>query len=63
VRAVRADDAVEFVAINVIEDEQGFMWVTGIADGSRVIVQGQDFVREGQVVEAVPAPELTAIAK
>jgi multidrug efflux system membrane fusion protein len=63
VRAVRADDTVEFVPINVVEDEQGFMWVTGIADGSRVIVQGQDFVREGQTVEAVPAPELTAIAK
>jgi len=28
-----------------------------------VIVQGQDFVRESQTVEAVPAPELTAIAK
>ena len=25
-----------------------FMWVAGIADGARVIVQGQDFVREGQ---------------
>ena len=39
------------------------MWVAGIADGARVIVQGQDFVREGQKVEAVPAAELTAIAK
>ena len=28
------------------------MWVTGVADGTRVIVQGQDFVREGQVVDA-----------
>jgi len=26
------------------------MWVAGVADGARVIVQGQDFVREGQVV-------------
>ena len=31
------------------------MWVAGIPDGARVIVQGQDFVREGQRVEAVPA--------
>ena len=30
------------------------------ADGARVIVQGQDFVREGQKVEAVMAAELTA---
>ncbi len=39
------------------------MWVSGIADGTRVIVQGQDFVREGQKVDAVPAVELTATAK
>jgi multidrug efflux system membrane fusion protein len=63
VRAVRADETVEFVPVSVVEDEQSFMWVTGVAEGSRVIVQGQDFVREGQMVEAVPAPELTAVAK
>ena len=32
------------------------MWLSGIADGARVIVQGQDFVREGQKVETVDAP-------
>ena len=65
VRVVGADEAVEFVPITVIEDEQSFMWVGGIADGSRVIVQGQDFVREGQKVDAVlaSAQALTAIAK
>ena len=63
VRAVRADETVEFIPIAVVEDEQSFMWVTGIAEGSRVIVQGQDFVREGQKIDAVPAPELTAIAR
>jgi hypothetical protein len=39
------------------------MWVSGIADGTRVIVQGQDFVREGQKVEAVEAKEVTATAQ
>ena len=39
------------------------MWVAGIPDGARVIVQGQDFVREGQKVEAVTAVELTATAR
>jgi membrane fusion protein, multidrug efflux system len=63
VRAVDANDVVGFVPITVVEDEQSFMWVTGIADGSRVIFQGQDFVREGQKVEAVGAAELTATAK
>ena len=33
------------------------------AEGSRVIVQGQDFVREGQKVDAVGAHELTAGAR
>src|SRR5215470_3925889 len=63
VRAVDTNDVVGFVPITVVEDEQSFMWVAGIADGSRVIVQGQDFVREGQKVEAVGAAELTATAK
>src|SRR5215510_10245071 len=63
VRTVDADGTVGFLPIFVVEDEQGFMWVGGIADGSRVIVQGQDFVREGQKVEAVSAVELTATAK
>jgi multidrug efflux system membrane fusion protein len=35
--------------------------VKGVPDGARVIVQGQDFVREGQIVEAVsPADFQTA---
>ena len=63
VRAVGADETVEFVPVNVVEDEQGFMWVTGIAEGSRVIVQGQDFVPEGQKVDAVMTPALTAVAR
>ena len=63
VRAVDAEESVEFVQVAVIEDEQTFMWVAGIADGSRVIVQGQDFVRESQKVEAVAAAELTATAR
>ncbi len=36
------------------------MWLDGIAEGARVIVQGQDFVREGQRVDAVPASATTA---
>jgi len=63
VRTVDADGTVAFAPITVVEDEQAAMWVAGLANGSRVIVQGQDFVREGQVVEAVGAHELTAVAK
>ena len=60
VRAVGTAGTVEFVPVTIAEDEQAFMWVAGIPDRTRVIVQGQDFVREGQRVEAVDAPEQTA---
>jgi multidrug efflux system membrane fusion protein len=60
VRTVGEDGIVGFQPVGIVEDEQSFMWVSGIADGARVIVQGQDFVREGQRVEPVAAAELTA---
>jgi membrane fusion protein, multidrug efflux system len=61
VRVVNAEDKVAFAPVSVVEDQQEFMWVGGIADRARVIVQGQDFVREGQQVEAVGAePPKTA---
>lgn len=53
VRAVNAQDLVEFLPITIVEDDQAFMWVGGLRDGARVIVQGQDFVRDGQKVVAV----------
>jgi multidrug efflux system membrane fusion protein len=63
VRSVNDENIVGFVPVSVIEDEQSYMWVGGLAEGTRVIVQGQDFVREGQKVDAVPAVELTATAR
>jgi multidrug efflux system membrane fusion protein len=57
VRTVGADGTVAFNRVSVIEDEQTYMWVAGLGSGARVIVQGQDFVREGQTVEAVAAVE------
>jgi membrane fusion protein, multidrug efflux system len=63
VRIVDDQDLVAFVPITIVEDEQGNMWVGGIADGARVIVQGQDFVREGQKVEPVLSAEVTATTR
>lgn len=60
VRVVGDDGKVDFVPVSIVEDEQSFMWVAGIPDSARVIVQGQDFVREGQRVEAVAVRETTA---
>ncbi len=53
VRVVGAGDKVAFVPVHIVEDLQDTMWVSGVADDARVIVRGQDFVREGQVVAAV----------
>jgi multidrug efflux system membrane fusion protein len=63
VRTVGEDGTVAFNRVSVVEDEQSYMWVAGVREGARVIVQGQDFVREGQTVEAVPAVEVTATVK
>lgn len=60
VRAVDGDGKVAFHRVSVHEDEQTFMWLDGIPNGTRVIVQGQDFVREGQRVDAIPATDTTA---
>ncbi len=63
VRVVGEGDKVEFLKVSIAEDAQSQMWVTGIADGSRVIVQGQDFVREGEKVTPVPAAAAGVSAK
>jgi multidrug efflux system membrane fusion protein len=63
VRIVAGEGTVDFAPVGVVEDEQAFMWVAGIPDRARVIVQGQDFVREGQTVQAVPAPAATASSR
>ena len=55
VRTVDASDKVGFTRATVIQDDQRFMWLAGVPDGARVIVQGQDFVREGNLVEPVAA--------
>ncbi len=60
VRAVDGEDKVQFHRVSVHEDEQAYMWLDGVPQGARVIVQGQDFVREGQRVEASPAIANTA---
>jgi multidrug efflux system membrane fusion protein len=60
VRAVNAEGKVAFIPVALVDDEQQFMWVSGIENGTRVIVQGQDFVREGQLVDAVAADQQSA---
>ena len=53
IKTVAADGAVRSAVVAIIEDAQDELWVTGPRDGVKVIVQGQDFVTDGQRVEPV----------
>lgn len=63
IRIVDDNDTVAFVPVTPAEDAQAMMWVTGVPDGARVIVQGQDFVRETQRVETVTVPPTALTAR
>jgi membrane fusion protein, multidrug efflux system len=63
VRTVGPDGKVDFAKVTIADDRQQTMWVNGVPDGARVIVQGQDFVREGQLVEAVAAADFQTARK
>jgi len=55
VRIADGENKAKFVAIDVVEDGRENVWVTGLSGETRVIVVGQDFVKDGDVVEAVAA--------
>ena len=42
-----------FIPVNLVEDQADYLYVSGINAGSKIIVQGQDFVKEGEIVEPV----------
>jgi multidrug efflux system membrane fusion protein len=58
VRIADADNKVKFVALTLVDDAGQQIWVTGIDAPSRVIVVGQDFVKDGDTVEAVTEAEM-----
>lgn len=55
VRAVDEDGKVVSVPVAIVDDGGEEIWLSGPDTPLRVIVQGQDFVKEGEPVEAVPA--------
>jgi membrane fusion protein, multidrug efflux system len=55
VRVVDAENTVQFVAVSPVDDGAETLWVTGLQNAQRLIVQGQDFVKEGAKVEPVAA--------
>ena len=65
VRIVGADGIVSSLAVGIVEDARDEVWVSGPTAGAKIIVQGQDFVKDGQEVGSVdassaPAPAVTS---
>jgi len=63
VRIVGSDGVVGSVPVTIVEDSRDGIWVAGVPHGAEVIVQGQDFVKDGQIVEAVPISEPALISR
>ncbi len=57
-RTVDAESRAQFQPVTLVDDERGAVWVSGLEKPTRVITVGQDFVRDGDPVEAVTASEL-----
>ena len=54
VEFIRAEEG---EAIAIVDDGREMVWVSGLKGAVRVIVVGQDFVKDGGPVEAVSAAE------
>lgn len=55
VKTVDDGDKVRFVPVEILREDSGGLWIIGLPERARLIVVGQDFVLDGQVVRAVPA--------
>jgi len=58
IKMVDDDGRVRFVPVTLVDDTSEGVWLAGLPPEVRVIVVGQEFVREGQQVQ--PVPELRA---
>jgi multidrug efflux system membrane fusion protein len=59
VRIADSNSKAQFVPVQIVDDARDVIWLTGIDKATRVIVVGQDFVKDGDLVEAVSAAEAT----
>jgi multidrug efflux system membrane fusion protein len=53
-RSVTAEDKVVFHPVQIVEETPKGLWLAGLPASLRVIVVGQDFVREGERVRVLP---------
>ena len=53
VRAVDEDNKVVFLPVELIDDATNAIILTGVKDGTKIIISGQDFVTDGEAVTVV----------
>ena len=51
IRYVDGENIVRFAEVRTIDEDAKGMWVTGLPDNTRIIIEGQDFVSVGMEVE------------
>ncbi|MDM7932967.1 efflux RND transporter periplasmic adaptor subunit [Tabrizicola sp.] len=59
VRVIGPDNIAGFAAVSIMDDTPDGLVVRGIPEGLRIIVAGQDLVRNGETVAVAPAPGAT----
>lgn len=55
VKLVDETDSVRFTPVQILREDVNGLWITGLAPTARLIVVGQDFVIDGQLVRPVDA--------
>ena len=50
IRLVNLGNLAQFIEIEILEDSEEGLWVTGIPEEVEIIIQGQGFVEDGQEV-------------
>lgn len=58
-RVVGDDDIAQFAPVGIIDDTPDGLVVTGVPSGSRIVVAGQDLVRDGDKVKTVEDAQVT----
>ena len=50
VKVINSNNVVEFSEVQIIEDLEEGLWISGLPDSVEIIVQGQGFVENGQIL-------------
>ena len=61
-RVVGSDNLARFVTVEIIDDTEAGMVVAGVPPGVRIIVAGQDLVRDGDLVDVTEVAAVPATA-